>query len=130
MTITRHLRRPREEKSVDQAGDWAAFGGASGDDFSDGKRAVDSDLGELVLYIVSWLEPIIVAVGKGGELQALGGGSSGFGDAALGKDTGGEGDLETHVNETLGELERRVDVALCRKSQEEDVAVLHHCGGE
>lgn len=78
--------------------------------------------------IVSRFRPVIVAVGEGGEGQAIG--SRAFGHATAGGDSGDEGDMCSQENEALGELEARIDMALDRMCYEEEVGADHVCSGQ
>ena len=70
-------------------------------------------------------ETSIVAVGEGSKGEARDG--EFLGDATVHVDGDSEGDVCVHSNESLGELEGGVYVALCGVDYEEEV-VAHHGG--
>lgn len=69
--LTRGLGCPWEEESVDQAGDGAALGGGGEDGLFEALVAFGSYLGHVLLGVVAELESVVVAVGEGGEGEAL-----------------------------------------------------------
>jgi hypothetical protein len=58
-----------------------------------------------VADIVIEFKPVVVAVGEGGEGQAVRSGD--FGHATDGGDTDDEGDMRSQANSVLGELEAK-----------------------
>jgi hypothetical protein len=121
--FTRHVRSPREEDGVDQAGKWATLVCAGHDKISESLGATALDLGHVVAGVVTIFKAVVVAVGVGGEGQAVEIG--GFGHAAAGGDGGDEGDMRPQANEALGELEAGIDMALDRICYEEEVGPDH-----
>lgn len=81
-----------------------------------------------MVIIVIRFNPIIVAVGEGGEGQAIG--SRAFGHATAGEDGGDKCDMRSQENEALGELEARIDMALGRMCYEEEVGADHVFSGQ
>jgi hypothetical protein len=76
-----------------------------------------------VAQIVTGFKPTVVTVGEGGKGQADERGD--FAHTTAGGDSGDEGDMRSKANESLGELEARIDMALGRKCYEEDVGAGH-----
>lgn len=112
--VTRHLRRPWQEESVDQACDRAAFRRGGDYGVSQCLGAVASYLYHELVGVVTELVSVVEAVGEGNEGEI--GGVGGSGHAPSRGDAGGECHVDAHIDESLGKLKRWVDVALCRKS--------------
>ena len=74
--------------------------------------------------VVFRFNPLVVAIREAGKRQAVY--QSGSSHATGRADAGGEGDMGSQANETLGELKGWVDVALHWKCHEEEVALLRH----
>jgi hypothetical protein len=83
------------------------------------------ELGHVVIHSNIRWKPVVVAIKEGGERQSIR--SRGLGDATVDEYGGGEGDTCSQAKETLGELEGRIDMALCGKCYEEDVR-MHGSG--
>jgi hypothetical protein len=67
----------------------------------------------------------VIAVRERGERQSVK--RRCLGHVTVDEDGGGEGDPCSQMKETLGELEGRIDMALCGKCYKEDVR-MHHDG--
>ena len=76
-----------------------------------------------MLDVITRFNPVVIAVGEGGEWQLVGRG--GFGHSAEGGDAGGEGDMGSQANEALGELEAGIYMALHWICNEKEAAAHH-----